>query len=77
MLWKRRVVLFAAALSCVLWLTTGCGKEDEGCRSDHDCSEEEVCEPSGCVSSCEDDTDCPAGHECGPRRVEEGLICVR
>ncbi len=53
----------------------GCGDEEVGCRSDHDCEGELICEPAGCRRACETAEDCPAGQACVPRRVEPGRMC--
>lgn len=69
------LIVLMCALLFLAGPATGCGG-DGGCRTDHDCDDEYVCEPDGCVQFCEDDADCPATHRCVQRRIEEGKICV-
>lgn len=76
-LFRSAQILAALLLSGLLLFTAlSCGDDEVGCRTEHDCEGDNVCEPSGCATSCEEASDCPTGYDCAPRRVEEGLICT-
>lgn len=69
--------LFGALLvtAAALALFVACSSEGDDCGLDSDCSSDQVCEASVCVSTCTGDADCAAGESCEARTGGSELVC--